>query len=123
MRLADVKAAENELTVDAASAAALGRISPDKTVHSSARGWNRRGATLGDGVPVLVSGNPQAWITLEDGIQVRFDPDGHYRTGDYWLIPARVDSASGGDIDWPEGDAVLPPHRIEHHRAPLAWIR
>lgn len=123
VRLADVDSGENRLLVDAESSAALGTISPDPRRHSSARGWNQRGAGLGNGIPLLAAGNPQAWISLEDGVQVRFDPEGDYRTGDYWLIPARVDAAGGGDIEWPDGDAVLPPRRVEHYRAPLAWIR
>ncbi len=62
------------------------------------------------------------WIDLEDGIQVRFAKGGEYRTGDYWLIPARV--ATGG-IEWPEsaGTAVeLTPFGIEHHYAPLGFV-
>jgi hypothetical protein len=47
----------------------------------------------------------------------------HYRTGDYWLIPARV---ATGDIEWPVeidnvGNIVLitqPPLGIRHHNAP-----
>jgi len=45
-----------------------------------------------------------------------------YRTGDYWLIPART---ATGDVEWPgpvgKPEAV-PPHGIEHHYAPLAII-
>jgi len=81
------------------------------------------------------------WTSLEDGIQIQFQPladtsiQNHYRTGDYWLFPARVAS---GDIEWPrlrdaQGNLVLdssnqpipdalPPHGVEHHFAPLAVI-
>ena len=67
------------------------------------------------------------WIDLEEGIQVIFAARGDYRSGDYWLIPARVAS---GRIEWPEameetGELVpqpLPPHGIEHHYAPLALV-
>lgn len=66
------------------------------------------------------------WISLEDGIQVRFVEGGEYRTGDYWLIPARVAS---GNIDWPasESDAFvsltaqIAPHGVVHHYAPLGF--
>src|SRR5258708_5413603 len=47
---------------------------------------------------------------------------GHYRSGDYWLIPARVLT---GKIEWPESDGTalaLPAKGIEHHYAPLAMI-
>jgi hypothetical protein len=89
------------------------------------------------------------WLTLEDGVQVRFEAAAlgtggispakdtvamnQYRTGDYWLIPTRT---ATGDVEWPrvmgtdgnpEADAqgnfipvALPPHGITHHYAPLA---
>lgn len=82
------------------------------------------------------------WIELENGIQIQFSPanndENHtnlYRTGDYWLIPARV---ATGSIEWPvkldnegqpERDAnneVIPipqaPLGIRHHYAPLAIL-
>ena len=56
------------------------------------------------------------------------NPQNIYRTGDYWLIPART--AANGVIDWPatQDDAkkkvpvALPPHGVEHHCAPLGVI-
>jgi Family of unknown function (DUF6519) len=68
---------------------------------------------------VEVPATNDGWIPLEDGVQVKFSDTGHYRSGDYWLIPARVQ----GGVDWPivAGDPVLlPPHGIQHHYAPLA---
>lgn len=70
------------------------------------------------------------WLNLEDGIQVCFVPvqgedsqPHQYRTGDYWLIPART---AIGDVLWP-GPAgnpeAQPPHGVEHHYAPLAIIQ
>ncbi len=71
------------------------------------------------------------WITLEDGVQIQFqssNPDKPtlYRTGDYWLIPARVIT---GDVEWPVLEVgppvkhkALPPRGVEHHYAPLAVI-
>jgi hypothetical protein len=82
------------------------------------------------------------WIALENGIQIQFLPansNGNhphfYRTGDYWLIPARVATDS---IEWPveldnEGqpkrdanNEVTPipqaPLGIRHHYAPLAIL-
>ena len=88
------------------------------------------------------------WLTLEDGVQVRFQPaesvqsppdpnaaKNEYVTGDYLLIPART---ATGDVEWPkvadaqgnpatdpQGNiipAALPPHGVTHYRAPLAVI-
>ncbi len=75
-------------------------------------------------VPVIESdATDPVWIDLEDGVQIRFAQDREYRSGDYWLIPARV--ATGG-LEWPEdatGSARLqPPRGIEHHYAPLGFV-
>jgi len=68
------------------------------------------------------------WIDLEDGVQVQFTSDAgsEYRSGDYWLIPARV---ATGDIEWPiyevSGETkqqAMPPHGIKHHYAPLGLV-
>jgi hypothetical protein len=80
-----------------------------------------------DGGALLAEG---VWLTLEDGIQIQFQsaPSGQvnqYRSGDYWLIPARV---ATGNIAWPQQTnsqstpAALPPHGIAHHYAPLAVV-
>ena len=81
----------------------------------------------------------KVWIELEDGVAVWFDfpsqgrDAAQYRTGDYWLIPARV---ATGDVEWPSESvpdpddpgktitqpAALTPRGIEHHYAPLAAI-
>jgi hypothetical protein len=65
------------------------------------------------------------WIALEAGVEIQFAPapsgDANtYRSGDYWLIPARMET---GDVRWPgePGNPVpLPPQGVEHHYAPLA---
>jgi hypothetical protein len=86
------------------------------------------------------------WIELEDGVAIKFEPGPpptQYRTGDYWLIPARV---STGNVEWPQarvpdpnvpnkflpdpddptkslmGPEPLPPHGVVHHYAPLAIV-
>lgn len=88
------------------------------TTHPMLRRWDQDGGAL----PVREG----KWIDLEDGVQIYFEPGGAYRTGDYWLIPAR---RATGDVIWPaesgaDGDrpAALPPHGIDHHVAPLARI-
>jgi len=78
---------------------------------------------LDDGAITIVPGSgEQGWIRLEDGIELRFDT-GNYRTGDYWLIPARVIT---GDIDWPRDAAGTPlprpPRGVVHQYAALAMI-
>lgn len=110
-----------------------------------ARRWDQTdkgGITLNDGAVQVKEGIAKPnWIELEDGIQIQFMPAQtgeahHYRTGDYWLIPARV---ATGDIEWPpELDAdgvpkrddqnkVIPSHQppfgIRHHYAPLAILK
>ena len=64
----------------------------------------------------------EGWIPLEDGVEVRFEA-GIYKTGDYWLIPART---AKGDIEWPRDEEMKPlaqlPHGIEHHYCRLALL-
>lgn len=72
------------------------------------------------------------WILLEDGVQIQFsigDEDTEpsvYKTGDYWIIPART---ATGDVQWPkeqesENNGPMPkrlsPHGVIHYYAPLA---
>jgi hypothetical protein len=91
--------------------------------HPLLRRWDHAGdysKTMG-AIPVEETvDNP-----LEDGLKVRFGKaKGTYRTGDYWLIPARV--ATGG-IQWPKdpANASLPseilPHGPQHFYAPLFY--
>jgi hypothetical protein len=66
--------------------------------------------------------NADTWTPLERGVQIQFQPGGVYRTGDYWLIPARV---SSGDVLWPRqpgignGPAFMAPTGIRRHVAAL----
>ena len=63
-------------------------------------------------------------LILENGIEITFVKDTTpnatapaYRTGDYWLIVART---THGTIE--NNGVTLPPHGIEHHYAPLAYV-
>jgi len=71
--------------------------------------------------------NADGYVSLEDGIEVKFSPTGQYNTGDYWLIPARTAiSQETGSIEWPvagPNPLSLPPRGIVRHFAPLAEIR
>ncbi len=62
------------------------------------------------------------WIELEYGVQVQFTK-GSYKTGDYWLIPARTATA---DVEWPLDEDQKPelqaPHGIRHHYCRLARL-
>jgi Family of unknown function (DUF6519) len=95
---------------------------------------NADGTDLSNGVIAIIE-DSATWINLESGIQVQFQKPATgtvaYRSGDYWLIPART---AIGDIQWPqEADTdtagkttyvplTLPPDGIEHSIAPLAQI-
>src|SRR6185295_1378885 len=75
------------------------------------------------GVYPVVEGQ---WLDLEDGVQIYFAPleeGAHvYRSGDYWVIPARV---ATGDVEWPgppSAPEALPPRGVEHHYAPLGLL-
>jgi Family of unknown function (DUF6519)/Helix-hairpin-helix domain len=84
------------------------------------RRWDQAGASAADGGVVLAAD----WIVLESGIEVLFS-DGSYRTGDYWLIPART---ATGEIDWPpfqvpNTDPVpQPPLGVRHDICRLALL-
>ena len=109
-------------------------ITVDQTLanHPLLRRWDHQAgdATQGglqieaDGAALVVEGG---WLNLEDGVQIQFQPGAMYRSGDYWLIPARV---ATGNVEWPQqadsqGKLVpqaLPPHGIEHHYAPLGYF-
>ena len=103
------------------------------TNHPLLRRWDYHaidGIAMSQGA-ILISENSETdegWIEIEDGIEAQFQlSDGEkYRTGDYWLIPARV---ATGRIEWPTTDVdgnevpiALAPHGIEHHYAPLGVI-
>jgi hypothetical protein len=71
----------------------------------------------------------EGWLTPEDGVQIQFqkpndrDPPNQYRTGDYWLIPART---ATGDVEWPgpvDNPRAVEPHGVWHYYAPLAVIK
>ena len=85
-------------------------------------------ARLWDSAAILITeeSGEDKWLMLEEGVQIQFQPanqKNEYRSGDYWLIPARVAS---GDIEWPTKDGnpmTQEPHGIKHHYAPLALVK
>jgi hypothetical protein len=120
-------------------------IAKDPSKHPLLRRWDQKegdpdtgGLVLdtdgktGDNAALIPDGTPgqESWLELEDGVEIQFVDPGHsvYRTGDYWLIPARV---ATGDVEWPHevlpgsGETLalaVPPHGVTHHYAPLGVI-
>ncbi|HEY1228630.1 MAG TPA: DUF6519 domain-containing protein, partial [Ramlibacter sp.] len=116
-------------------------IGDDQAKHPLLRRWDQQqgdptdnGLDLGaDGAALIVEDGNDNWLNLEDGVQIQFQPaadsaaPNQYRTGDYWLIPART---ATGDVEWPseadaQGNAVplaLPPDGVVHHYAPLGLL-
>lgn len=113
---------------------------PGQFKHAKVRRWNQQETNqdpdlpslCGGAIPVTESSETTGWLELEDGIRIQFqppvqppapgEPPTYYRTGDYWLLPARV---ATGDIEWPggQGDPLpIGPHGIDHHYAPLAVV-
>jgi len=138
LEIESIDRAENKVTVKGTPAAGVGR---DPAKHPLLRRWDHRagdpaknGLELDDSGAALlreVSAEQEdeeqegEWLLLENGVCIQFqeqDQPNEYRSGDYWLIPART---ATGDVEWPgtvEDPQPLPPHGIEHHYAPLAII-
>ncbi|MFG2209083.1 DUF6519 domain-containing protein [Streptomyces sp. NPDC048638] len=83
-------------------------------------GRGGRGGRLTHGALPVEEGG---WLPLEDGVEVYFAAGGTYRTGDFWLIPART---ATGSVEWPADAARRPllqyPAGVAVHHAPLAWV-
>jgi hypothetical protein len=97
----------------------------DESLHPFLRRWDHVGeaSELVDGALELAdAGDDDLWLELEDGVQVQF-AGGPYRSGDFWLIPARVET---GDVIWPLAPDGSPsaelPAGPTFHYAPLALI-
>lgn len=114
---------------------------PDPSRHAVLRRWDhghrKTVTTPVKGRPIIANDlaltlTEGGWLTIEDGISVFFEAakldQQHYRTGDYWLIPART---AIGDVLWPRSlrsasgnqePLSQPPHGVEHHYAPMAIV-
>ena len=117
VQLADVKG--NILTIKPATATApINRA--DFPLHPKVRRWDT--ISTNGTVPVTLGpATNQGFIALEDGVEVSFRA-GTYRSGDYWMIPARTIT---GQVEWPAdpttgAPAAISPHGIIHHFASLA---
>lgn len=89
----------------------------EKTLHPKLRRWDSK-----DAIPVSTDTN--RWIPLEGGIEVQF-ASGTYKTGNYWLIPART---ATGEIEWPPyqvpnpNPIPQPPLGTQHRYCRLATL-
>ncbi len=115
-------------------------VGNDPSRHPLLRRWDHKSGDPAEGGLTLGKDNAAAifdakatqdvWLDLEDGVQIQFvgPRDATYRTGDYWLIPARV---ATGDVEWPTEAApnatmqpvALAPDGVNHHYAPLALVQ
>ncbi|MDB5732485.1 MAG: hypothetical protein JWQ03_2380, partial [Variovorax sp.] len=86
---------ELELVLDGVPGGTIGQ---DPSRHPLLRRWDHQPAGAGTQALPVVEG---VWLELEDGVQVRFEPGGAWRPGDYWQIPARTITA---DVEWPRND-------------------
>ena len=100
------------LTIDPGTA--TGSVDPkDFPGNPQVRRWDSAGR-----VPVVTG----TFLPLEDGVQAQFAA-GTYRTGDYWMIPARTATQ---DVEWPRDDQKNPVFQpaggIRHHYCRLAIL-
>lgn len=116
-----VSSSLRQITLKSAPAPlASGADGVDRSLHPKLRRWDQTGSTA-TASGVAMTG---AWLALEDGVEVQFQT-ADYRTGDYWVIPART---ATGEIEWPPYEipntAPLPQPRrgIHHHFCRLALI-
>lgn len=148
LQIGEVSAQDRQVTLAATTPYNVIANDPNHP-HAFLRRWDQKdpAATGGtsNGLPVVENSlATDPWIDLQDGIQIQFVPAlspqvpdeplgdnfvapmNSYRTGDYWLIAARV--ALQGSIEWPattDNPAVpiaLPPHGVDHHYLPLGVI-
>lgn len=85
--------------------------------NPKARRWDSNG---------VIKPTSANYYELEDGVQIRLS-EGHYRTGDYWIVPARANTEDS--IEWPrvgsnlkDEPLALLPAGVFHHYAPLAVV-
>ena len=134
LRIHSVDRPNMTVTLEGALTSNVGR---DPAKHPLLRRWDHKegdpdegGLRLSGGAALIIE---DKWLKLEDGVKIQFQkpdvkqPLNDYRSGDFWLIPART---ATGDVEWPreydsQGKPIpiaKPPDGITHHYAPLAVI-
>jgi hypothetical protein len=134
LRVVSVDRVDMRVTLEGKPGSQVGQ---DGAQYLLLRRWDHRagaaetgGLQLHEGAALIrESSGAVDWLVLEDGVQIQFQtpksgaPENTYRSGDYWLIPART---ATGDVEWPKEDgdqpAALTPHGVQHHYAPLAIV-
>jgi hypothetical protein len=128
-----VKVEQNRLTYDPATASGPIPVR-DQMLNPIVRRWDQQGSKTSPLTNGVVPLTEDSEYTLESGIKIRFlKPSANpatYRTGDYWVIPARTAS---GDIEWPSHMETVggqsqkvydfrDPDGISHAYCPLAIV-
>ncbi|HPR65524.1 MAG TPA: DUF6519 domain-containing protein [Methanothrix sp.] len=96
-----------------------------KESNPKVRRWDLKESGLEEselinGLPTETDSEDGGWIELEYGIEVSFKAGDRYRTGDFWLLPAR----NTGEIEWPHDEKdFVPKFGIQHHNCLLAILR
>jgi hypothetical protein len=141
LQVASIDRTALQVTLNGTADATVGS---DQSKHPLLRRWDHQqgdpaegGLTLGpDNAALIQEDDGDMWLELENGVQIQFQPaigakPHQYRTGDYWLIPARTATA---DVEWPretvkdpQGNLVTTqlskiPDGIKHHYAPLGVL-
>lgn len=92
--------------------------------HPKLRRWDTRPEQTSAEFAISVPSGNDGFIPLEGGVEVKFQL-GTFRTGDYWLIPARTIPGKFGDIEWPQ-EGGSPVFKLTfgniHHYCRLALL-
>jgi hypothetical protein len=127
-----------ELAGEPGTIAQIEKIDPDQLVitlslpatgfdingHPKLRRWDTRPEQTNAEFPVTVPSGNDGYIPLEGGVEVKFNI-GTFRSGDYWLIPARTIPGKFGDIEWLQesgSPAFLTTFGNIHHYCKLALL-
>jgi hypothetical protein len=137
LRVQSIDRSAMEVTLNGTPAKGVGT---DPTKHPLLRRWDQKEGDPAEGglqlasdcAALILEDSDGTWLDLENGIQIQFQKPhdqakpNEYRSGDYWLIPART--VTGG-VEWPTSSTkdgkmpvALPPDGVTHHYAPLATI-
>ena len=148
LQVSEVSANDRRVILVASSPIEISANDPSHP-HPFLRRWDQKDPSssgTSGGIPIVEAASTQSdgWVDLEEGIQIQFvsalspqvpdepgstdfeAPANFYRTGDYWLIPART--ALRGGIEWPATSdnppvpIALSPHGVDHHYLPLGVV-